>query len=165
MSEKRGHARASHIRKVDRDRISRLVCRQRTLVGTWTPFSFGTRLIQPSRRAHTQDIRHQESSYRFPKVTSNTWRKFPILHSLASSSFFFGPNFDVAASVTLFEHPYLHISPKSGILLHLRGDPKCPYPGTTIRRHRSFIGAFLPDLFSEIYQFFRYLSYSSEDGQ
>ena len=30
---------------------------------------------------------------------------------------------------------------------------------------RSFIGAFLPGLFSEIYQFFRYLSYSSQDGQ
>ena len=30
---------------------------------------------------------------------------------------------------------------------------------------RSLIGAFLPDLFSEIYQFFRYLSYSSEDRQ
>ena len=30
---------------------------------------------------------------------------------------------------------------------------------------RSHIGALLPDLFSEIYQFFRYLSYSSEDGQ
>ena len=30
---------------------------------------------------------------------------------------------------------------------------------------RSFIGAFLPDSFSEIYQFFLYLSYSSEDGQ
>ena len=30
---------------------------------------------------------------------------------------------------------------------------------------RSFIGAFLPDFFSDIYQFFLYLSYSSEDGQ
>ena len=30
---------------------------------------------------------------------------------------------------------------------------------------RRFIGAFLPELFSEIYQFVFYLSYSSEDGQ
>ena len=37
---------------------------------------------------------------------------------------------------------------------------------TAVRKSgRSLIGAFLPDLFSEIYQFFRYLSYSSEDGQ
>ena len=37
---------------------------------------------------------------------------------------------------------------------------------TAVRKSdRSFIGAFLPDLFSDIYQFFFYLSYSSEDGQ
>ena len=37
---------------------------------------------------------------------------------------------------------------------------------TAVRKSdRSFIGAFLPDVFSEIYQLFRYPSYSSEDGQ
>ena len=32
-----------------------------------------------------------------------------------------------------------------------------------LKSDRSFIGAFLPDLFSEVYQFFLYLSYSKRD--
>ena len=52
------------------------------------------------------------------------------------------------------------------VLLQILGGDGRSMIVTAVRKSdRSFIGAFLPDLFSEIYQFFFYLSHSSEDGQ
>ena len=42
---------------------------------------------------------------------------------------------------------------------------RCIFVNASRKSDRSFLGAFLPDLFSVTYQFFLYLSYFSEDGQ
>ena len=49
-------------------------------------------------------------------------------------------------------------------LLQIRGGDGFKIVTAPRKSDRSFIGAFLPDLFSEIYQFFLHLSYS-DDGQ
>ena len=50
-------------------------------------------------------------------------------------------------------------------LLQTHGDDGAYLFNASRKSDRSFIGAFLPDVFSEIYQFFLYLSNSSVDGR
>ena len=49
-------------------------------------------------------------------------------------------------------------------LLQIHGG-RCVFVSASRESDRSFIGAFLPDLFNVKYQFFRYLSNSSSNGQ
>ena len=50
-------------------------------------------------------------------------------------------------------------------LLQIHGGDGAYFVSASRKSDRSFIGAFLPDLFSVIYQFVRYLSNSSGNGQ
>ena len=49
--------------------------------------------------------------------------------------------------------------------LQTHGEDGAFFVNASQKSDRSFIGAILPDLFSEIYQFFFYLSNSSVDGR
>ena len=50
-------------------------------------------------------------------------------------------------------------------LLQIHGGGRCISVRASRKSDRSFIGAFLPDLFNVKNQFFLYLSNSSDDGQ